>query len=554
MVITDGLSTGTFTPVATVVPVITAAVTNLQATTKTLTITGVGFDPIAASNLVALSSGSGTVTAATSTKLTIALSSPPAVGPLSALVVVDGVSSSFTQVATVIPGPASAATSIVTVSAPGFLAGQPSTVQLQARDALGNNETTGGQKIVFALAAGSAGGSFSVVTDHHNGTYTATFTSIAMGNDSITATLGGVKVTSTAATSVFFQTTFPNTTGPLGTPWVKRNGTFTNNGSGTVTAGTLGANIYTYSGTAKGNVTESVNIASIPVGQTAGLVARYAGAGNANYYLAAITNTAGAYTAVIKKNVAGVISNLGTPVSFTFSGSGTLMFEAVGPSLRLFVNGTLIATATDTKFAVGAVGIWGSNGAQFSGTFGANAINLQAATLPFTDNFAATADGQLSTYWTNQLGNFTVASNQALAAGTAAALNMAIVNGGTAATVSLSMNVDSLGASQSAWLVGRYISNGTMYFAGITANSTATSYTAQVFKLVNGVKTAVGAAHTVTFTPGELLSFTLSGTSLTLAAGATTFTVFDSSITAAGRVGIRTTGGVKVSSFNAIVP
>ncbi|HEV3440519.1 MAG TPA: invasin domain 3-containing protein [Gemmata sp.] len=41
-------------------------------------------------------------------------------------------------------------------------------------------------------------GTFSLVTDNHNGTYTATFKGTVAGNNTISATLDGQKVTSTA--------------------------------------------------------------------------------------------------------------------------------------------------------------------------------------------------------------------------------------------------------------------------------------------------------------------------------------------------------------------
>ncbi len=90
--------------------------------------------------------------------------------------------------------------STVSVAPANILAGQTAVVTLTARDASGNQETVGGLNVIFALSAGSAGGSFGRVTDNDNGTYTATFTPSNPGTDIITATVGGQSVTSAAPT------------------------------------------------------------------------------------------------------------------------------------------------------------------------------------------------------------------------------------------------------------------------------------------------------------------------------------------------------------------
>jgi carbon monoxide dehydrogenase subunit G len=96
-------------------------------------------------------------------------------------------------------GPYSLAKSVVSVPKSSVALGTPITVTLTALDALGHQELTGGLKVVFSLAKGSAGGTFSKVTDNHNGTYTATFTGSKTGSDTITATINGKPVTSKPA-------------------------------------------------------------------------------------------------------------------------------------------------------------------------------------------------------------------------------------------------------------------------------------------------------------------------------------------------------------------
>ena len=95
--------------VATVVaaPTVVVNTSNLAQDAPTLVIAGTGFDASTASaNVVALSSGNGTVTGATPTSLTVAFSSPPSLGNLTAVVTsFDGASVAPVQVATVVAAP-----------------------------------------------------------------------------------------------------------------------------------------------------------------------------------------------------------------------------------------------------------------------------------------------------------------------------------------------------------------------------------------------------------------------------------------------------------------
>jgi adhesin/invasin len=91
------------------------------------------------------------------------------------------------------------AKSVVTVSTASLQSGSTITITLQAKDAYGNKETTGGLTVAFALSSTKGGqGTFSSVTDNANGTYTATFTGTLAGSNTIVATIGSTKVTSMA--------------------------------------------------------------------------------------------------------------------------------------------------------------------------------------------------------------------------------------------------------------------------------------------------------------------------------------------------------------------
>ncbi len=112
----------------------------------------------------------------------------------------NGTSASFQVI-----GPASAATSTVTVSSSTDSSGVPITVTLHAKDAAGNALSTGGATIGFQATGGTSTGNFSVVTDNNDGTYTATFTGAVSG----TATTIKGTVSSTPTTSSQSVTVIP---------------------------------------------------------------------------------------------------------------------------------------------------------------------------------------------------------------------------------------------------------------------------------------------------------------------------------------------------------
>jgi hypothetical protein len=117
VVMTDSVSSGAAVQVATVSPTVTSGNGNLLATATTLTINGTGFDTTAAHNTVTFNNGAvGTVSSATSTALTVSLSTTPATaGSLTAIVTTDSVSSgTAVQVATVQPVVTSSSTSLPT--------------------------------------------------------------------------------------------------------------------------------------------------------------------------------------------------------------------------------------------------------------------------------------------------------------------------------------------------------------------------------------------------------------------------------------------------------
>ncbi|HTR19833.1 MAG TPA: invasin domain 3-containing protein, partial [Gemmatimonadales bacterium] len=104
---------------------------------------------------------------------------------------------------TVLPGAASAVTSLVTVDSTTLASGHVTTLHLQAKDAAGNNLTAGGATVVFSDSGGTSTGTIGSTTDNANGTYSATFTGVVAGAaTSIKATLNGTTVSTPRPTVV----------------------------------------------------------------------------------------------------------------------------------------------------------------------------------------------------------------------------------------------------------------------------------------------------------------------------------------------------------------
>lgn len=88
------LNSGTAVQVGVVAPMVTAAASSISPSASSITITGEGFSTTAANNVVTFNNGAaGVVTAATATELTVAFSSKPAAGDLTAIVTTSGFSS-----------------------------------------------------------------------------------------------------------------------------------------------------------------------------------------------------------------------------------------------------------------------------------------------------------------------------------------------------------------------------------------------------------------------------------------------------------------------------
>ncbi|MFQ3593031.1 MAG: Ig-like domain-containing protein, partial [Gemmataceae bacterium] len=303
------------------------------------------------------------------------------------------------------------------------------------------------------------------------------------------------------------------------------------------------------SGPVEQNVTVSADIA-LPVrsGQFAALVARYSGTGDRNMYIGGIQAAGGGtFNALIFRNLNGVWTQLvSRPVA---TGTGTLTFQVVDNSLKLLLNGSVVAFAFDNAItAGGTVGVRGNGAAGIRyDNFDAQVIVDVPPTPPFSDDFSAPVNGQLDpSLWREKVGNFRLDGNTAI--GNTAGASLALLNPTFVSTFDATLEVDyTLGTGAFAGLVARSDAAGrNFYQAGVVR--TGTGLLAAIYRVVNGVSTVL-TSTAVTSTSGRL-SFTLSGTTLALELdGNPLLSVNDSTFLNPGTVGIRGSGAVQFDNF-----
>src|SRR5262249_45368734 len=187
--------------------------------------------------------------------------------------------------------------------------------------------------------------------------------------------------------------------------WTQRGSNFIVQNQQATAVDPTGVSLATLNPAPASDVTVQADVTLASVGATGGVIARYTGPGQNNYYLATIYNNNGLYQAYIFLRTGGFIQ-LAERDLIGFTGTGTLRFEVAGNELKPFVNNALQAVAyASTLSAPGLVGIRGylAN----VDNFNASAIASVAATLPDQDTFTGTNGADLGNVWTERAGAFT---------------------------------------------------------------------------------------------------------------------------------------------------
>ena len=340
----------------------------------------------------------------------------------------------------------------------------------------------------------------------------------------------------------------------ISTSWREHAGNFTQDGITGKAVSNAALSEAMVSGVPQTNVFVQANIALSAVGQYAGLAARYNGPGDSNMYWGAIGQTgANSFSALIFKNVGGAWSQLASQA--VSSGTGLLRFEVVGESLKLFLANTLVAYAVDASITrPGSVGMRSAGVGTTFDNYSANSLTPPVVPPTYADDFtSAGPNNQLTTNWQEHAGNFTQ-NGFSGKAGSSAAISEAMLNGVAQKDVYVQADIDLTQVGQYAGLTAHYSGPGdsNMYWGAI-GKTGSNSFTALIFKNVGGVWSQL-ASQAVNSGTG-MLRFAVVGESLKLSLGnALVASTFDSSITAAGSVGIRSGGvGTTFDNFSASV-
>ncbi|MBX3412267.1 MAG: hypothetical protein KF708_06075 [Pirellulales bacterium] len=281
-------------------------------------------------------------------------------------------------------------------------------------------------------------------------------------------------------------------------------------------------------------------------GGNAGLLARHSGPGDSNGYMARLYRGDAFYAAQIWRNVDGQYVPLrSVPVS---GGAGNLRFEVIGSELKLYFNGQLVASTIDT-YITGA----GSAGIRHSGgkldnfqVERATAPTALAASLPFADAFTRNDNSLLAADWVTRAGDFRIFGGKVnIGAGET---SIAVLNGAVQANVSVVAEID-VTAGGNIGLLARYSGPGdSNAYMGRLVTSGGRYY-AQIWKNLGGNWTYL--THAEVASGSGTLRFDVVGNSLKLYFdGLLVGDTVDASITAAGQVGFRHSGGT-LDNFSA---
>ena len=320
--------------------------------------------------------------------------------------------------------------------------------------------------------------------------------------------------------------------------WTKRVGSITLT-SNAVVSRVAGASVMTLANLA---VADSAVQAFVNVGtaSSVGIVSRYAGPGDTNMYVGALSRVAGGYVGRIWRHSGAGWVQLATGAAV--GGSGTLRFETVGSSLTLSLNGRQIAAAFDTGITrVGAVGLRfvapGASADNFLATALVPPLTINGE-LPFTDDFNRPDDTYVSGFWTKTIGNVVLAGNRL--ASRIEGTSILMLNGVSIADSRAQVQADVRGGG-TVGLVARYggVGDRQMYTASLTRADTG--FVGRLWRNVGGVWTLLASAATADGV--GLLAFDVVGSSLKLSLdGVLLVSARDTFISGPGRIGIRLIG------------
>lgn len=276
---------------------------------------------------------------------------------------------------------------------------------------------------------------------------------------------------------------------------------------------------------------------------TGGLIIRSNDARRPTYYWGGIRQQGDQFVAEIGRRVRGTWRSLATaPLP---AGQGLVRFEALGGSQKLFFDDGLVLATNDRSItAAGRIGIQGNREAAFD-DFTFAALRRASARVPFQDRFALTDGTQLSRFWVERAGNFTVQGYGALAR---ARVNLATVNAATLQDVVGATTVNVADAGAHAGVAARVSADGRRtYWGGLVNRGGGLS--AEIWRIDGGTVRRLAATSLAGSTGADhVVEFGVVGTTQRLRIDGTTVAeTVNSRLRRAGFVGMRASAGAQVT-------
>lgn len=277
---------------------------------------------------------------------------------------------------------------------------------------------------------------------------------------------------------------------------------------------------------------------------SAGVVARHRGGAAPSFIWGGLERRGDAFYAGIGRTVGGVYRTLVTvPVA---TGAALVRLEVLGDSLKLFVDGVRVAGIHNgAVLGSGGVGIGGGHEGTFD-DFAFDRLERGAARIPFRDPFLFSAGSPLGRAWVERSGEFVIDGYRSLGVG---GVNLATLNGPTAADAALTARVLVASAGEHAGIVARVGSAGKqMYWGGLVNRGGVLS--AEIWHVSNGTIRRLGALRLAAESPAKDHSVRLdaSGTLLELAVdGAPAVSVRNGLLRGAGSLGMRASRGASIA-------
>jgi hypothetical protein len=326
----------------------------------------------------------------------------------------------------------------------------------------------------------------------------------------------------------------------LGPPWAQAVGSY--HVQAGAARGEKAVNLAVVNGARAADVDVRADVTVAGVNGSVGLLARYLGGGDRNYYLGSVTRTATGFIARVVKNVGGVSTVLSAARLDTPTGAATLRFLVTGTNLRLFVNDRLMADVLDRSLAAGSVGIRSDP----IGTIGSFRATAVTAGLPFDDAFDPAEFGGLGAQWTRRVGRFATTGGRAVGS---SAVNLAVAAGLNQASVIVQADINLPEVNDEAGLVACYAGRGDDNYYLARVRKTTSGFALALVRNVGRVATTLKSKEVET--PPGRLTLIVRGNQVSLRVDQVTQLLTHDNALSGGGIGFRTAGGGTIDNLTA---